>query len=163
MSPARPPRCRLGALVLAIGLVVAAAGCTTSEGSDGASPRQKPDIGSAATLQATTSTAGDTTTTATKATVPATTGVTDALEAAQKLYDAWKAGDHAGAAQVATQEAVDGIWATPPGDYAPYNHCDTGEFTTGGCLFRGNSGTIQFDLEKRGDLWVVVGAVFAEP
>jgi len=82
---------------------------------------------------------------------------------AQKLYDAWKANDKATAATVADPSAIDNIWRAAPGDYALYNSCSTGEFDTSGCLFRGNAGTIQIDLEKRGTNWVVSGSFWSEP
>jgi hypothetical protein len=53
------------------------------------------------------------------------------------------------------------MWATAPGDYTLYTTCDSGEFGTSTCLYRGNPrslGTIDFNMEKRGALWVVIDA-----
>jgi hypothetical protein len=178
-SPRRPyRRSRLAAaLALTVALGAATAACTTSD-SDGA-PKGSTKVGDAATVQSTTSkpkapttTASNTASTTTSTTAPAaTTGRGTPADAAQALYDAWKVGDRAAALNVADATAVDGIWKTAPGDYALYNKCDTAEFgkdtglgsSTSGCLFRGNSGTIQFSMEQRGDAWVVVEAFFAEP
>jgi hypothetical protein len=146
------------ALVIGLGL----ASCTTS---DGEPEKTKTEIGDAQTADPTTTTASTAPATTTTAPI-ATTGSDTPEHAAQALYDAWKAGDKAGAGAVATQEAVDGIWKTAPGDYSLYNKCDTAEFggsSTSGCLFRGMSGTIQFSMQRQGDFWVVVQAFFAEP
>ncbi len=56
------------------------------------------------------------------------------------------------------------MWSAVPGPYELYRGCDTGEFDTGGCLFRDRSTnhTIQMNLERRDDNWVVTGAFFSE-
>ena len=82
-------------------------------------------------------------------------------ETAKRLYDAWFANDKVTAASVADPAAIEAMWQTARGDYSLYNKCSTGEFDTSGCLYRGNLGTIQFDLEKRGANWVVAGAFFS--
>ena len=137
-------------MVVAITLVLASC---SSGGSDGT---------------ATTSTRPATTTEATT-TAPATTttqalaGAAHPADAAAVVYAAWKANDQALAKRVATPEAVFGMWATEPGDYRLYNACDSGEFGTSGCLYRSEAtrDTIQFNMEKRGDGWVVLDAVYA--
>ena len=103
------------------------------------------------------------TTTEATTTVPKLVGLPDQEAVANKLYDAWVADDKATAATVADPVAIDAIWLAKKGNYSLYNSCSTGEFDTSGCLFRGNEGTIQIDLEKRGDNWVVAGAFYAEP
>ncbi|MFN8018361.1 MAG: hypothetical protein U0P45_09585 [Acidimicrobiales bacterium] len=108
-------------------------------------------------------TSASTLTTQPATTAPATTGGATPSETAQRLYDAWKANDKAAAATVATPEAIAGMWQTAPGDYGQYSGCDTGEFSTSGCLYRGNPGTIQIDMERKGDLWVVVDAYYSDP
>lgn len=90
------------------------------------------------------------------------TGASDPAAAATTLYDASVAGDRATAATVAEPDAVDAAFAVGPGPYALYSACDSGEFDISGCLFRDRTtdNTIQFDMERRGDGWVVVN-VFA--
>lgn len=158
------------AVALLFAVVLVAAGCTKSEGgSESTSGTTKARIGGAATVDQTTSTsttapAATTTTTAPTATAPpAPVGLASPREAAQRLYDTWKAGDRPSALVVATPAAVEGIWTTAPGDYSLYNDCDSAEFDTSGCLYRGNSGTIQFTMERHGAAWVVIEALFAAP
>lgn len=165
LAPRSLPR-RLAVVALAGVLGLAASGCSGSdaEGGDGSGA----EVGDAATLQTTTTveqpTASTSTTEAPTTTAAPTVAVgrPEAEGAAQALYDAWKAGDRVAAGQVADPAAIEGIWLTTPGDYSLYNNCDTGEFATGGCLFRGDTGTIQIDLEKRGDNWVVATVFYAD-
>lgn len=143
----------LAALVCAVAL--GACGDDGSSDSGGASSTTRPvAIGDSATVTATTAPA-------TSSTVPAPVGRPDPHEAAKVLYDAWKAGDRTTAATVADPMAVDGMWQTAPGDYALYNQCNTGEFGSSACLYRGDAGTIQFAMEQRATAWVVVEAVFS--
>ncbi len=88
------------------------------------------------------------------------TGAADPAAAATVLYDASVAGDRVAAATVAEPDAVDAVFAAEPGPYALYSGCDSGEFDISGCLFRDRTtdNTIQFDMERRGDAWVVVSA-----
>lgn len=81
--------------------------------------------------------------------------------AMEQLYGAWRSGDRDNALVVAETPAVDGIWQAPEGDYALYRGCDTGEFDTTGCLYRGDPGTIQFEMENRDGRWIVVMATFS--
>lgn len=180
MSTPRPlvRRSTLIAATCALTLVSSVSGCGSS--SDGSAPKGPAEIGDAATADQTMTTNADdppatTTTTVPKPTTTTTTSAPTTTKApvamgadtpeatAQRLYDSWKAGDRAGAATVAQTAAVDGIWATAPGDYALYNQCDSGEFGTSGCLFRGNGGTIAFTMTQQGDLWIVTEAVFSGP
>lgn len=161
MSP-RPcsvPRSRRRAAALACvgALALGLAACGASN-DDGKAPGTA-SIGEPATVEKTSSTTGPPATTTTAG--PA--GLAEADRAAAALYTAWKADDRTAAAAVAEQTAVDGIWASAPGDYALYNRCNTGEFDGAGCLYRGSAGTIQFSMEKRDALWVVVEAVFSAP
>ena len=73
------------------------------------------------------------------------------------------ADDRAAALTIADPAAVDAIFAATPGPYKLYRGCDTGEFDTGGCLFRDRStnNTIQIDVEKRATGWVVAGTFFS--
>ncbi len=146
----------LSAVVLAATLALA--GCSGSSGGD-AGPT---DVGDAVAVDSTT-TAATTTAAPTTTAPPAPIGLFSPQESVQKLYDAWKADDRATAATLAEPTAVEGQWATAPGDYSLYNKCDSGEFGTSGCLFRGNGGTIQYTAEKRGDRWVVIQAFFSAP
>jgi hypothetical protein len=137
-------------------------------GSEGAEPAGEAEISDeAATLETTTTAAPTTEATPTTPTTPTTEptplGLFSPEESAQALYDAWKADDRATAATLAEPAAVEGQWATAPGDYAVYNQCDSGEFGTSGCLFRGSGGTIQYTMEQREDRWVVVSAFFSAP
>lgn len=169
MSIASRPARRLASLALVMALPVGAIACGSN--SDG-EPESGTDIGDAVTLDAssTTTTAPPTTvrtaappTTAAPTTVAEPVGVPEAAAAATKLYDAWVAGDRATAATIADPAAVEGIFAAVPGPYELYRDCDTGEFDTGGCLFRDRStnNTIQVDLEKRESGWVVSGTFFS--
>ena len=80
------------------------------------------------------------------------------------IYNAWVANDKVAAARVAEPAAIAAIWAAAPGPYELYRGCDTGEFDTGGCMFRDRSTnhTIQIDLTKRNGMWVVTGAFYSE-
>lgn len=145
---------------MAATLMAAAIGLLAPACSSGGSDAAKGTT----TTAAPTTTEAPTTTTAPATTTPAApVGLPDQEAVAQKLYDAWKANDKVTAATVADPVAIDNIWRAAPGDYSLYNSCSTGEFDTSGCLFRGNPGTIQIDLEKRGDNWVVAGAFYSEP
>lgn len=143
------------AVVVALGLG-GSSGCSDESGGSGATK-----LGSAETVTSTTTSTTSTPTTTTEA--PATpAGAAAPADAAQGLYDAWKANDRAKAATLATPGAVAGMFATVPGDYVLYNRCDTGEFGTSGCLFRSAASyaTIQFNMEQREDAWVVIDAVY---
>ena len=149
------------AALLAVGLAVAGtsmvAGCSKASTP---TPKTGTKIGPSVTVVRTTAVP---TTAIPKTTSPPPVGMPTAEAATRKLYDAWKANDLVGAATVATPTAIAGIWASAPADYYEYSTCDTGEFSTGGCLYRGNPGTIQFDLTKQGTTWVVTNAVFSGP
>ena len=134
-------------------------GCGGSDGGSGSGGTTvSVDIGDPATA---TSAPATSATTATTATTGAPVGLADPHEAAKRLYDAWKANDKVTAATVAEASAVESMWQTVPGDYALYNNCNTGEFGSSACLYRGDPGTIQFAMEQHGALWVVVEAVFS--
>ena len=161
MTP-RPHAKVVAATVLAAALGLLAPACS-SGGSDTSPADTKVAIADDATVdQETTTTAAATTAAPTTAPV-ATTGLGDQEDTVRRLYDAWFADDKATAATVADQTAIDGMWQTARGDYSQYNQCSTGEFDTSGCLYRGNNGTIQFTVEKRGDMWVVIEAFYAAP
>ena len=151
----------MAATLVAAALGILAPAC--SSGSSDATTDTKVSIADDASVdQTTTSTVPTETTVAT--TVPAApTGLPEQEAAAVKLYDAWYADDRVTAATVADPAAVEAMWQTARGDYSLYNQCSTGEFDTSGCLFRGANGTIQIDLEKRGDNWVVAGAFYSDP
>lgn len=148
---------RLAALCLSLATLAPAALAGCSGGSSDAGPAKTSP--SAATTDATTSSAP--TTTAAATTLPPTVGLPGQEETAKRLYDAWFADDRTTAATVADPVAVEAMWKTARGDYSLYNKCSTGEFDTSGCLYRGNLGTVQFDLEKRNGNWVVAGAFFS--
>ncbi len=168
VSPAspRPPRRRvrragagpLVAVVLVVAVLVA--GCSSKQSDAGA---DEPSVGSAATVDASSTTTTTTAPTTTTTTSPPAVGKPDARDVAQTLYDAWVANDRALAATVADQPAIDGMFTAIPGPYQLYSGCDTGEFDTGGCLFRDRStnNTIQVDLEKRNGNWVAAFAYFS--
>ena len=152
---ARPSTRAVAATLVAAAIGLIAPACS-SGGSDAAA--------TTTTAAPTTTTSAPTTTAAPTTAAPAApVGLPDQEEVAQKLYDAWKANDRVTAATVADTVAIDNIWRAAPGDYSLYNSCSTGEFDTSGCLFRGGPGTIQIDLEKRGDNWVVAGAFWSAP
>lgn len=156
MPPLRsaPSRRLATALACAAAIPVLLAGCSSS-GSDSTATTTAP---------ATTTTTTEATTTAAETTTTlALAGAAHPADAAAVVYAAWKANDQALAKRVATPEAVFGMWATKPGDYRLYTECDSGEFGTSGCLYRSEAtkDTIQFNMEKRGDGWVVLDAVYA--
>ena len=153
---------RVAVVALSSLLLVVGASCSKSDGS-GAKAGTKIGPAAEVTRTSTTTTPRSTTAVPTTTALPKPVGAPTAEDASAHLYQAWKTGNRADAATVASAEAIDGIWATPPGDFYLYNHCDAGDFTTGGCLYRGNSGTIQFDLTKVGTNWVVTGALFSPP
>lgn len=140
------------AVVLA-GLV----GCT-AKNADGSG--EQANIGSPATLTTSTSTS---TTAAASTSIkppPVQVGAATPEAATAALYLASVAGDRSAAASVAEPAAIDAVFAAPPGAYQSYSRCDTGEFDTSGCLYRdrSNNNTIQFDMERRANAWVVTGA-----
>lgn len=160
MTFARPSTRAVAAtfLAAAIGLLVPACGGSGSDTTKDTSV----GISDGASVDKATSTTAATTTVAT--TVPVTpTGLPEQEAAAKRFYDAWFADDKATAATVADPAAIEAMWLTARGDYSLYNKCSTGEFDTSGCLFRGNNGTIQIDLEKRNGNWVVAGAFYSDP
>ena len=116
------------------------------------------EIGEPAVVESSTTAADDTTT---STAVPATVGAADPEQAAVTLYAAWQAGDRGAAATVAEATAIDGIFAAAPGEYRPYNRCNTGEFGQSSCLYRGDPGTIQFNMKQVDGAWVVAAAVFS--
>ena len=153
---ARPThRTRRAATFAALAVVVTMASVACSDGSDGTA--------STTTAARRTTTTASTTTVAAPTTFAPPVGRPEAKDAAQTLYDAWVAGDRVTANQVADPTAVEAIFAAAPGNYQLYRGCDTGEFDTGGCLFRdrGNNNTIQIDVEKRNGQWVVATTFFS--
>ncbi len=103
----------------------------------------------------------------TTTTVPpqATVGFSSSYDAVVHLLDAWKANDKVAAAQGADAQAVEGMWATPPGEldqrgcaqtYAP-------ELTEGGCILRraDQTGALQVNTERRAIGWVVSSAMYS--
>lgn len=160
MTFARPSTRAVAATLVAAALGIVVPACSGS--SDATKDTTVKVSDSAAVVDEGSSTTAPTTTAPVSTTAAiVTTGLPDQEAVAKRLYDAWFANDKATAATVADQAAIDAMWKTAKGDYSLYNHCSTGEFDTSGCLFRGNNGTIQIDLEKRGDLWVVSGAFYS--
>ncbi len=149
------PRTRRFALVAALAITTGA--CTKSDNE----PKHPTKLGPAVTVTSTSPTTAPRSTTPTTAVAPV--GVPDGETAARRLYDAWVANDRAAAAKIADAAAIDAVFSAPKGTYELYRGCDTGEFGTGGCLFRNraNNNTIQIDLEKRATGWVVSGAFFS--
>lgn len=159
MSPRIRPRLprALVAAGLAAALATATVACSSDDGGTSGESSLVPPV--SVTAPASTSTDPDSATT----TLPEAVGAPDAASAALTLYNAWVANDQAAAATVAEPEAIEAVWAAEPGPYELYRGCDTGEFGTGGCLFRDRSTnhTIQLDMEKRDTGWVVTGAFYS--
>jgi hypothetical protein len=162
MTFARPSTRAVAATLIAAAIGILAPACS-SGGSDSARDTTAKVSDEAATLDKTTTTEATTTTAPATTVPPAPVGLPDQEAVATKLYDAWIADDKVTAATVADPAAIEAMWQAAKGDYSLYNSCSTGEFDTSGCLFRGAPGTIQIDLEKRGDNWVVAGAFYSEP
>lgn len=150
---------------------VALAGCSDSDsgGATDTDSDTSTEVGEAVTVVSTPDAPVTTETTATTepqtaTTVVAPAGAPTGEDAALTLYDAWTKDDRVGAATVAEPAAIDVMWTATPGPYELYRGCDDGEFDTGGCLFRDRStnNTIQINLEKRDDMWIVVGTFFSE-
>jgi hypothetical protein len=158
----RRPWGRLTATAVALAVLVGGAGCTADDADSG--PSVSAEIGEPAVVESSTTAADDgaaadpTTTTAAAA---VTVGAADPEQAAVTLYAAWQAGDRNAAATVAEPAAVDGIFTAAPGEYRPYNRCNTGEFGQSSCLYRGDPGTIQFNMKERDGAWVVTVAIFS--
>jgi len=156
----------LSVAAVALVLIAGAAGCGSN---DESGEPTETKIGSGATVDSTTTPVEETPEPETEPSVTEPTtpsaplGLFGPRESAQALYDAWKADDRATAATLGEPTAVEGQWATAPGDYSLYNDCDSGEFGTSGCLFRGSAGTIQYTMERREDRWVVIETFFAAP
>lgn len=156
-------------MVLMVGglTLTAFTGCTADDATNDADagPEVTAQIGDAATAVPTTggptTTASTPTTPPTVDTVPGPAGTPEPQQAADALYAAWKAGDRVAAGTVAEPIAVDGVFAAAPGDYQLYNKCNTGEFGQSSCLFRGDPGTIQFNMKQIDGSWVVTGAIFS--
>jgi hypothetical protein len=153
----RPIARSLAVALLCAALAVGVAACS------GSSDEATPATTTAAPAPSTTTTTAATTAPPTPTTLPAPVGRPEAKDAALVLYDAWTKGDRVGAAQVADPAAIDAFFLSVPGPYELYRGCDTGEFDTGGCLFRDRStnNTIQVDVERRDGNWVVAGAFFS--
>lgn len=152
----------------AIGLLVSAvlllsAGCG-GEDQDAGDPETPTEIGEGISIEN-----PELTTTTLEPAAPSTTahpppvGRPEPADAARFLYDAWGLDDRALALTVAEPEAVDAMFEAPPGPYELYRGCDAGEFDTGGCMFRDRTtnNTLQVNLERRADQWVVTGVIFS--
>ena len=142
----------------AVALAVLVGGVRCSADDDGSAPAVSAEIAEPAVVESSTAAADDTTT---STAVPATVGAADPEQAAVTLYAAWQAGDRGAAATVAEATAIGGIFAAAPGEYRPYNRCNTGEFGQSSCLYRGDPGTIQFNMKQVDGAWVVAAAVFS--
>ena len=163
-SPRRHLRpARLGSVVMAGLLLVGAVGCSKTSNGDNGAKDTSTNVGEGTSIVRTSSTTTSTTAPATTATLAKPVGRPEAKDSALTLYNAWKVNDRATASQVADPSAIDAMFASAPGDYELYRGCDTGEFDTGGCLFRNraNNDTIQIDVEKRNGQWVVANAYFS--
>lgn len=149
----------LALVVVSAALAITAGACTKSDDE----PKGPTKLGPAVTVTSTSTTAVPASTTTTTTAKATPVGVPELETAARRLYDAWVANDRAAAATIADPAAIDAVFAAPKGTYELYRGCDTGEFGTGGCLFRNraNNNTIQIDLEKRASGWVVSGAFFS--
>jgi len=162
-SPRRHPRpARLATVVMASLLLVGAVSCSKTSNGDNSSKDTSTNVGDGTSIVRTSSTTS-TTAPASTTTLAKPVGRPEAKDSALTLYNAWKVNDRATASQVADASAIDSMFAAAPGDYELYRGCDTGEFDTGGCLFRNraNNDTIQIDVEKRNGQWVVANAFFS--
>jgi len=161
LTPTRSQRFLVGAVAASTLLFTAA--CTADTPEEGSDVTAR--IGEPAVVERPSTTTSATTATSSTVSVTTTSIVPPGLpapdQAADALYAAWKAGDRQAAAAVAEPTAVDQIFAAAPGDYALYNKCNTGEFGQSSCLFRGDAGTIQFNMRQHGATWVVSMAVFS--
>lgn len=124
---------------------------------------------SAASRTTTTQTATTTSiaATTTTSTLPseATIGFASPNDAVQHLLNAWHAGDRAAALQGADATAVDGMWATPPGELDSRGCAETYDsaLTEGGCILRraDQTGALQVNTERRSIGWVVSSAIYS--
>lgn len=155
------PFARLLAAGVALALLVGASGCGSDSDDDETKSTIDAEVGDPATLDSSTTTAETSPPETTPTTTAAPVGSPDPEAAAATLYTAWKADDRPTAATVAEPTAVDGIFASAPGDYSLYNRCNTGEFGQSQCLYRGDAGTIQFSMQDRSGSWVVTTAIFS--
>jgi hypothetical protein len=88
-----------------------------------------------------------------------TAGQGSARAAIDLLVAAWIAHDQITAGTVATEEAVQALFAQPPDGYVLYG-CDTGEFDTSTCNFRNRAtaGYASLTAEKAPIGWIVTSA-----
>lgn len=155
-------RVALGLLSLVV--LVLPVACGDEETGD---PDTPTEIGEGTSIEnpefTSTTEAPGTTSPTTSTTPPAPVGRPDPADAARFLYDAWGLDDRALALTVAEPGAVEAMFEAPRGPYELYRGCDAGEFDTGGCMFRDRTtnNTLQVNLERRADNWVVTGVVFS--
>lgn len=169
MAPAPRTVRPLARLALAASVGLGLGACSSdakSAGGDGGTEIGSPateTTSSTSTTAPPATTVAPTTTIAPAPTVPGPVGAATPEAAADTLYRAFVAGDRAAAVAVADPAAVEAVFTASPGPYEPYRGCDTGEFDTSGCLYRDRStnNTIQFDMERRDQVWVVTGAFFS--
>ena len=85
-------------------------------------------------------------------------------QAADHLLNAWKAGDHAAAAQGATAGAVATMFTVPVGQLN-VRGCDAGEFDTSSCVYRvlSNQWELQINLSKQANGWIVSDVSYSPP
>lgn len=142
---------------VAIGSLLFLAGCSSS------SSVEPPDTGASTSVTSTTVQASTTTST----TLPsrATVGYPSSYDAVQHLLTAWQAGDRAAALQGADAGAVEGMWATPPGELDQRGCAQTYDpaLTEGGCILRrgDHTGALQVNTERRDIGWVVSSAIYS--
>lgn len=124
------------ALLLVVTVALGLAAC--GGGDDG-------DAAGSTTTEATTTTEAPASSETTASTAPTTAApsaptafTTEPRDAANELKAAWEAGDQARARAIAPGEAVDALFAVPPGGFEVYG-CDSGRFDTSTCNFRNRS------------------------
>lgn len=157
------PRQATATVLTCIAMLAFAVGCSGGEGEDAGDPDVPVEIGDAVSIEnpeLTTTEAPEVTSTTTP---PPPVGRPDAADTARFLYDAWGLDDRALALTVAEPAAVDAMFSATPGPYELYRGCDTGEFDTGGCMFRDRTtnNTIQVNVERRDGNWIATTVIFS--
>jgi hypothetical protein len=95
--------------------------------------------------------------TTTSVTIPQTPQPTPAA-AADGLLNAWRAGNGLAALTVADKAAVDVVFAIPP-EAGQSRGCNSSGADPSYCVYRLSAGELQLRVSKRGDGWIVSGAI----
>jgi hypothetical protein len=137
-----------------VGVIAACAAFAISACGGDTGPGTAPTT--AATVASTTSTP-TTAATTTSVSVPQAPAPT-VQAAADALLGAWRAGNHLAALTAADKAAVDVLFAIPP-EAGEARGCNASGADPSYCVYRLSAGELQLKVSKRGDGWIVSGAI----